>query len=253
MLSATEYHRAKYDFEHIPSSMTGKRRQNYRSHLRKRIKEHEYASRFPPFNPPVHRLYFINRVTAHDVIQYAIDAANSSTLFTMDSESVNVVNEINRPALLQLQILRSSSSSIVLLVEVNHLPDDDSREFLMIRHLFSVVFHPTKEIYLWGNNEELNGFTTFRLFSIEQVRAMNTTNLQVLFQQYWKQTHAHATTNDYSTELILDHDHNHLWSLQDAVASALHEWIDKRETRSGFNIGLDPALFRRNTHESQTH
>ena len=252
MLSATEYEQAKYDYEHTPSSMTGKRRQHYRSHLRKRIKEHECASRYPSFQPLSYQLHFINRLTEDGVLQHIIDAAAVSTGFTMDTESVNVYKQCNRPALIQLQILSCASPSIVLLIEIDHLPQPGTHTFEKIRQLFSVVFNPLNDIYMWGSVKELDSFIPFQLFSSEQVRMLNATNVQILFQEYWRQSNLHIASTDCACENCLGRTHDQAWSLQDAIACALHEWLDKRTTRSPFNIGLDSTL-RQGTTEESSH
>ncbi|CAF3558459.1 unnamed protein product, partial [Rotaria sp. Silwood2] len=42
---------------------------------------------------------------------------------------------------------------------------------------------------------------------------------------------------------------NNPWSLQDAVALQLNQWLDKRHSRSPFDIGLDPTLVHLNFKE----
>ncbi|CAF4110622.1 unnamed protein product [Rotaria sordida] len=42
---------------------------------------------------------------------------------------------------------------------------------------------------------------------------------------------------------------NNPWSIQAATAYELHKWLDKRYTRSPFDIGLDPKLVKLNSNE----
>jgi hypothetical protein len=49
-----EYENIVWKLNNIPPTIIGKQRQNYRKVLRKKIKEHEYASKYEPFEPLPH-------------------------------------------------------------------------------------------------------------------------------------------------------------------------------------------------------
>ena len=64
-----------------------------------------------------------------------------------------------------------------------------------------------------------------------------------MFQEKWQKTHVHQLI-ECVCEQCLGKLPTNTWSLQDAVAHQLHEWLDKRHTQSTFDIGLDPAFNR---------
>ncbi|CAF4655453.1 unnamed protein product, partial [Rotaria sp. Silwood2] len=68
------------------------------------IKEHEYATKFIPFEPLPHIPYFINRTTTERCLHQLIKAATVSPEFTLDTESMNIYKKENKPTLIQLQI-----------------------------------------------------------------------------------------------------------------------------------------------------
>jgi hypothetical protein len=250
MLSAREVEQIHEELDNMPSSITGKNRHNRRATLKKKLTEHTYASQYPPFTPLSHHRYYINRSTTENTLRELIHAAEVSTIFTLDTESIGIYQQPNQPALIQLQILLPDLPipTPVLLVEVCHLPPPRTPTFDLIRELFQVVLHPAKEIYTWGKINELDKFTRFELFSAEQIDLPENTNLQGLFQRYWQLKHPHGhDINQCSCETCIGMNSGDTWSLQDAVAFELHEWLDKRQTRSSFDIGLDQSLYRLNS------
>ena len=209
--------------------------------LRKKLTEHEYASTLPPFSPHHHRLVHVNRFTSTETLNEIIAEADKATTFTLDTESVNVYRKKNRPALIQVQIV--STTTIVVILETNHLPPPSSEQFLQIRRWCRIVLDPARTIYVWGKLSELDEFLSFRLFTKEQLVASNSRDLQEEFKEFW---HAHGDLlppHPNSTHsAYVRKNRNESWSLQDAVAALLEEWLDKRHSRSPFDTGLDPAF-----------
>jgi hypothetical protein len=79
-------------------------------------------------------------------------------------------------------------------------------------------------------------------------------NLQDDFKDYWTEHHLHylpssTNNNNCICEACIGILPNNTWSLQDAVAYELKQWLDKRQTRSQFDIGLDPKLVHLNSNE----
>jgi hypothetical protein len=81
------------------------------------------------------------------------DAINQSNIFTLDTESINIPYQPNQPALIQLQIVCSEISSIIVLVEIHHLPQVHQQEFMIIRNLFKSLFNK-KKIFIWGEIDQ---------------------------------------------------------------------------------------------------
>ncbi|CAF4412947.1 unnamed protein product, partial [Rotaria sp. Silwood2] len=256
MLSSAEYNKIKWQLENIPATITGKPRQNLRNKLKKKLHEHEFAYRFPPFEPYHYQQYFINYNTSEQTLQHLIEAVKNSTSFTLDTESVCVPYQPNKPALIQLQVIQENLFSYVIMIEVCHLPHENTEKFELIRELFVYLFDPNNDIYIWGSIKELEKFMEFHLFSSNQIYRSNNVNSQDIFKIYWHDHHPHqsilsSTTNDTSCtcETCLGIQLNDPWSLQDAVGYLLNQWLDKRYTCSSFDIGLDPTLFHRNLNE----
>lgn len=249
MLSEQEYNNIQWQLDHIPSTITGKQRQNLRANLRKKLKEHQLASTYPPFEPLPHSLYFINYATPEHTLHELIQMITSSSNFTLDTESVNIYKQGNKPVLIQLQVLLSRHSSAVVLCEMKHLPSENTNKFILIKKFFETLLQYGKNIYIWGQLQELVNFKIFRLFSEEQCYLPNVRNLQNIFKYRWQQAHTHTSQSDCICEQCLNISSSDLWGLQDAVAFQLHEWLDKRLSVSSFHIGLDPNLFQINERE----
>ncbi|CAF2829011.1 unnamed protein product [Rotaria sp. Silwood2] len=256
MLSEEEYQDALWKFNNIPATITGKHRQNLRAIFRKKIHEHELASRYSPFQPLHYQNFFINYKTTEQTLFHLIEKIKISNLFTLDTESIGIHKQPNKPALIQLQIILSSSFSYVILVEVFHLPRIHQTTFQLIQQLFNTLFNSNKNIYIWGSIDELEKFVKFNLFSSDQIYLSNDINLQDDFKIFWNQHHPHkstlSSTNDSIScicETCLGIQPNNPWSLQDAVALQLNQWLDKRHSRSPFDIGLDPTLVHLNSKE----
>ena len=222
----------------LQSQQTSKGRRN----LKKRLIEHEYATNLPPFTPAPHQQLYMNRFTSKQTLEQIMEAAQRTTSYTLDTESVNVFKQGNRPALIQIQMILSNTKSTVLLIEMNHLPPTSSETFEQIRQICRIVFDPRNTIYTWGKITELDDFVPFRLFTSEQVHSPINRDLQQEFKAFWQKIHPHQSNTRCECESCLGKNANEPWSLQDAVAHQLKLWLDKRFTRSSFDMGLDPAF-----------
>ncbi|CAF1434727.1 unnamed protein product [Rotaria sp. Silwood1] len=256
MLSQREYEKLKWQLKNIPSTIKGRPRQNLRTTLRKKIHEHELASTYPTFTPSNFQQFFINFQTTDLTLLHLIEACAASTNFILDTESVGIYRGPNKPALIQIQIILPTSISYVLIIEVCHLPPIHETTFQLIKQFFTTLFSSGKTIYIWGEIDELNDFTTTGLFTLDQIKLSNNNNFQDEFKDYWTKKHSHQTRSQRSTnelpcqcESCLGINPTDTWSLQNAVAYELHQWLDKRFTRSSFDIGLDPQLYHFNTNE----
>lgn len=235
MLSSEELRKIQRQLENNPTRNTKRK-------LKKKIKEHEYAVTYPKFTPFPHHRYFINRLTEEKTLVELIKVVKISTIFLLDTESVLVYRQQNRPGLIQLQIIPPDTSPIVLIVEINHLPSTNSSSFQLIKQLFRIVLDSNNVIYTWGTTNELYDFNQFELFNDQQIEMVDNRDLQNIFQRYWRTSHRHQPTQDCTCEECIGKNPNEKWSLQDAVAFQLKEWLDKRQTCSSFDMGLDPKL-----------
>ena len=136
MLSKKKYDDIVNKMNEIPSTIST----NTRKNLQKQRQEHEYSSKFAPFEPLPHIPNFINRTTTEQTLNQLIQAASMSSDFSIDTESFNVFRQTNKPALIQLQIFLPHNSSFVLLIEIYHLPKNDHICFQLIQRLFQIIF-----------------------------------------------------------------------------------------------------------------
>ncbi|CAF3900056.1 unnamed protein product [Rotaria sp. Silwood1] len=247
MLSQREYEDLNWKLTHIPATITGRPQQNLRTTLRKKIHEHELASTYPPFTPSNFQQFFINFQTTDLTLLHLIEACAASTNFILDTESVCIYQRPNKPALIQIQIILPTSISYVLIIEVCHLPPIHETTFQLIKQFFTTLFSPGKTIYIWGEIDELNDFTTTGLFTLDQITLSNNNNFQDEFKDYWTKKHPHEARLQRSTnelpcqcESCLGINPTDAWSLQNAVAYALNQCFD---------IGLDPQLYHFNINE----
>jgi hypothetical protein len=81
---------------------------------------------FTPLSP--YKIYHINQSTPTILLQDLITLARKTTKFTIDTESDYYTHE---PALIQIEFIHSQS--IVLLIEIYHLPHELSVLFWLIR------------------------------------------------------------------------------------------------------------------------
>lgn len=111
---------SKREIERIQSKLAKNPARNLRRILKKKLIEHEHASNHPLFSPPSHHQFFINRLTNEETLRQMIQMAKLSTIFFLDTESVSIYRQRNRPALLQLQMNPPDILPLVLIVEVHH-------------------------------------------------------------------------------------------------------------------------------------
>lgn len=252
MLSSQEHAKLLDQLNHIPQSFIAQQRHNFQRVVKKKLKEHAYASKFSPFTPTHYEIVFVNRTTTIETLHKLINLVDRSILFTLDTESTNIRYQSNKPSLIQLQVIQSDDDSKILFVEVCHLPRNDQYTFTLIKQLFHILLQPGKTIFTWGELDELKEFTRYDLFTHDQINLPKSINVQTRFRTYWSDNYPHQ-----ETELSIDTSickclycfgiqHDGLISIQDAVAITLNNWIDKRLTRYPFDIGLDPQLQRLN-------
>ena len=257
MLSNNEYRDLVWKLDNIPSTITGTTRRNLRNTFKKKLHEHELASRYPPFQPSNYEQYFINFRTDIPTLNHLIEKVKSYSIFTLDTESTIIPRRPNKPSLIQIQIVISSSYSYVIFVEVCHLPPKHAPTFSLIKKFFQTLFNVDNTIFIWGEISELNNFVLYELFTYTDLNISDNINLQKKFKLYWNEKYSHRISSpslsrnyiECMCETCLGIDANNPWSLQNAVAYELHQWLDKRQTKNSFSIGLDPQLYHYNLNE----
>jgi len=146
MLSQEEHNDTLYKSKHI--SATGKTRQNLRAEYRKKLHEHKLASKYPPFQPLPYQQFFINYATHELTLLHLIETVQCSKKIILDTESINIINQSNEPALIQLQLILPTSYSYLIIVEVWYLPPEHDPTFQLIKLFFNTLFNPEKTVYI---------------------------------------------------------------------------------------------------------
>jgi len=227
--------------------MTSKQRRNERQQQWNTI-----FSVLPPFHPVNdYDVYLINHSTSTILMQTLIELARQTTTFTIDTEQDYYSHQ---PALIQIEMIREQS--VVILVEVCHLPHPASVSSWLMRALFKVIFQRDKLILGWGDIvDELTTFIDYGLFSSHLIKQINTIDVQHRFKSWYNRQYPHGCgllphADDQTTCTCpyrpVKHE-NHRWSLQKAIGYLFDEFLDKSRTKSNWSRRLDSKDTRRFT------
>ena len=200
-------------------------------------------SALPSFTPlNSYELYHINRSTSSLLLHDLIEMARKTMRYSIDTESDY---RTHRPALIQIEFVRQRS--IVLLVEVCHLPHQSSTLFWLMRSLFKVILQPSNMMLSWGNGmRELSEFVSCGLFSTAMVDQLRMIDVQGRFKGWYNQTFRHTCgvpSSEDHPSCTCPHrpvkNSNHPWSLQKTVACTFYQFLDKSRTKSHWSRPLD--------------
>jgi hypothetical protein len=184
--------------------------------MKKRQRNLQFSNKVPfaPLNR--HAVYGVHRRTCTHLLHDLIHLAQNTQFFTVDTESDLVTNRL---ALIQIEMIHASLSTVVL-VELAHLPDDStSLQCWLIQSLLKSIFTPSKEIYAWGDlQQELTG--------VIPTGRLNVVNVQKEFKSW------------YGTRFLSDPTGNQKWGLQSAIATTFDEFLDKSETLNTWSCAL---------------
>lgn len=199
--------------------------------------------KFMPLNP--HHIYHINRSTPSMLLHNLIRLARTTSRFTIDTEK-DVYLQV--PSLIQIEFIRNES--IIILIEVCHLPHESSVLFWLIRSLLKVILDQQKIIFSWGDlTDELMDFCPTPLFSSTMLQTINYIDVQHNFKVWCHRTFSeddlmiciqNNLVRDYAS--ITNDEINHKWSLQMAIAFAFDEFLDKSSTKCNWSRPLDVML-----------
>ena len=188
------------------------------------------------FEPPQHRYFYINRETTIDTLDDLIEYAKLTQEYSIDTESQSrPPPQRPDPALLQIEFVHPDYPSIIVLIEMLHLPEQASISFMKIKELCQVIFSKGHVINSWGEvEEELEDFCRFHLFDQSNIKQIKPKDIQSDFKPLF---HAKYPTSPY-----VELKQNQTYSLQMAVFVTFNEWIDKRMTLADWGCGIDLAL-----------
>ncbi|CAF2863661.1 unnamed protein product [Rotaria sp. Silwood2] len=129
----------------------------------------------PIFNPlNDYYIYHINQSTSSILLHDLIEQGRKTIRFIIDTEDDYYTH---RPSLIQIEFIQHQS--IVLLIEVHHLPQAASVIFWLIRSLLKVILNPSNCIYSWDDaKNELDKFISCELLPSDQLQQINNIDIQ---------------------------------------------------------------------------
>ncbi|CAF3842689.1 unnamed protein product [Rotaria sp. Silwood1] len=128
------------------------------------LQEECRTGKLTPFQQPKNYLcYFIHEQTDILKIDELIDQAKLTNHFSIDTEDDALTH---KPATLQVEFIRQTLPSIVIIIEVQYLPSVTNPLFKKIQQLCTIIFTSKNHIYSWGSaSQELKKFNSFNLFN----------------------------------------------------------------------------------------
>ncbi|CAF3957574.1 unnamed protein product [Rotaria sp. Silwood1] len=127
------------------------------------LQEECRTGKLTPFQQPEnYKCYFIHKQTDISIIDELIDEAKSTKHFSIDTENDALTH---KPATLQVEFIRQTLSSIIIIIEVQYLPSVITPLFKKIQQLCTIIFTLNNHIYSWGSAlHELKTLNSFNLF-----------------------------------------------------------------------------------------
>ena len=251
------------------AELNSKQQANRRRNIRRMERNEELHEIYPPFrsstNTTVIHLHYRTPIT---IVNELIWKAKATKLYTIDTES-QVINKVAKGAVVQIEFIHSIHESTLIMIECFHLPKRNTFLFTKIAQLCSVILSAENEIITWGPFEkEFKDFRSYDLFELGKVP--DKINLQDRFSDWHNEraTKAHLERErrdektrrsddiydtpgecDYSIQQAISkticncghhshYDTNGTWSLQDAIADAFKEFLDKTETVNKWGCGF---------------
>ena len=89
------------ELQTIQQALATKLSNNAERKLKNKLIEHGHASKYLSFSPLPYQQQFLNRKTDEQVLRQVIDGAKISEIILLDTESVQVHRQPNRPGLIQ--------------------------------------------------------------------------------------------------------------------------------------------------------
>jgi len=170
----------------------------------------------------------------------------------MDTESDCVTKQI---ALIQIHTIPCQLPSMILFIQLNHLPPRDSLLFQQICLMFQLIFQRGNELFSWGPPiKELERASAYFLFSVPL--ACTCINLQHHFKIWIERRlppcevclpNINHTYNVNPSPVCICGaipyvNTNETWSLQNAVLYASGLSLDKSYTEAQWSVMLDPKF-----------
>jgi len=182
--------------ETCPNDLPKEKRNRWLKTGKKAQLNQQLLATLPVFHWPVE--YYgtpidIHYRTPESVIISLTQRIQDIKFYLIDTESDKPTNKNPKslPSLIQIQAISNKKSSVVILIEVQHLPNPNTSSFKLIKHLCDFIFSPDHMIMAWGEvTAELDTFRSFNLFHLSKIT--NTFNIQKHFANNWNNLHPHT-------------------------------------------------------------
>ncbi|CAF1454627.1 unnamed protein product [Adineta steineri] len=240
--------------------LSTKQQSNWRRNTKKIQRNEELRSKYAPYHPSSNIIVIhLHHQTEIETVERLIKQAEETEQYALDTESEHKERR-NEGALIQIQMIHAINYSTIILIEVKYLPDPTTLLYQRIKQLWSTIFGKNHQIISWGSYEqEMEDFNHMDL--VQSGNLFRKYNLQFKFQQ-WYDGEAHpareSRDNEAGIELYLEasddddifsddiqggyNETKTVWSLQQAVATTLGKFLDKSETLSFWQCGIDLEL-----------
>jgi hypothetical protein len=196
-------------------------------------------------------MVFVNKNTSMEEMNLLVNHAQSCNQFTIDTESERSNGQL---ALIQIQTLPQCLPTFVILIELAHLPPEDSHMYVEIKKFFDLVFRQGNELYSWGDMEqELRPIKDYNLIKWPLLPSM--INIQPHYGSWYERARTLQGSccpkhHSYDANVVNDNPpkcecyeknpyrQGELWSLQKALIYSKHLFIDKSMRMNNWAGGL---------------
>ena len=232
----------------------------YNQHYRDLCSRKDPRLCIPFQRPSGYHFIYIHKQTPITTLNELIRLARMTQHYSIDTQRHTDPcpwMSTNIPALVQIEFHSPLTISLVILIEVLHLPSltsthiDDVLRRRKIERLCDHIFAPGNHLYMWGSLEtKFTDFFDGHLFVAREMRQAHAYNIQHLFTQWYQFMFPYS---NLKSNIAAPTEH----SLQTAIYLTFHEWFDTRMRYAPWSIGIDLDLkmhcARLRAHQSHEH
>ncbi|CAF1454661.1 unnamed protein product [Adineta ricciae] len=213
------------------------------------------ADMYPAFVVPelIHEVIFVNQYMSMEAIDRLLNHISDCYQFSVDTEG-EVTN--NRLAIIQIHTIPRTLPSMVILLELCHLPSPGSEQYAKIEQILRLTFRSDNYIYAWGDmRKELEPVNHLLDWPIRS----ELINLQPHFAGWYEWARTLCRVQNLqenvikveSNEINRSNDpmkctchrespyhESQLWSLQNALIYGFDVFIDKTARMAHWSHGL---------------
>jgi ribosomal protein L21 len=229
------------DINNPPSHLDSRQQQSWIKTAVKAKKNHQFRQHYPPFYVPeiMYQIKYINKYTTYDTMKLLIDHAEKCFKYSIDTEGEK---STKATALIQIETIPSELPKFIIILELTHLPSNDSSSKVLIKKLLQLIFRSGNTLYSWGNLAQ-------ELSKVEQEDLLcpleaDQYDIQDLFSNWYIWARSQCGGCDPSCyqqcHMPSPYRYKEKWSLQRALIYVSALFIDKSITVNYWSTLLDP-------------